>query len=122
MGDTSADEVCGHQFAFPAAYTVLGNVTGQESMLYNRINVMVGTIVENGYYLVGHDGKHTKYEAAVCFAGCAPYPYPPLTRAYYRWGIWAPSYVNDLRSWSDQRGLNSLQVQEHAHTSKAHSA
>lgn len=74
MGDTSADEVCGHQFAFPAAYTVLGNVTGQESMLYNRINVMVGTIVENGYYLVGHDGKHTKYEAAVCFCWLRPLP------------------------------------------------
>ena len=27
-----------------------------------------------------------------------------------RWGIWAPSYVNGLRSWSDQRGLNAMQM------------
>ena len=43
-------------------------------------------IVTNDYYLIDVDGEPTT------------------------WGKWNPTYLNGQRTWSDVRGLNSLQV------------
>lgn len=60
MGNTSADEVAGHIFAFQAAQALLGNATGQADMLRGRIDTMVGYILTNHYFLIGHDHLRTK--------------------------------------------------------------
>ena len=60
MGNTSADEVVGHMFAFQAAQALLGNATGQAAMLRDRIHAMVGYILTNDYFLIGHDHERTK--------------------------------------------------------------
>ena len=33
-----------------------------------------------------------------------------VTNQSTRWGVWAPEQLNLNRSWSDERGLNSLQI------------
>ena len=72
QGDTSADEVAGHMFAFPAAQRLLGNATGQQTMIYDRIERMIGYILTNHYFEVGHDGQHTKYEATAPCSSAMP--------------------------------------------------
>jgi cell division inhibitor SulA len=33
-----------------------------------------------------------------------------VTNQSTRWGVWSPSQLNLNRSWSDEHGLNSLQI------------
>ena len=47
---------------------------------------LTGYIKNNGYYLIDVTNQST------------------------RWGVWAPEQLNLNRSWSDERGLNSLQI------------
>lgn len=47
---------------------------------------VTGYIKTNGYYLIDVTNQST------------------------RWGVWAPEQLNLNQSWSDERGLNSLQI------------
>lgn len=86
MGNTSSDEIAGHMLGLPVVLEAAGNATGQQALVTARIAVMVTNIVRNGYVLFGYGGLRT------------------------RWGVWSPQYTNGARDWSDQRGLNSLQM------------
>jgi hypothetical protein len=88
-GDTSSDEICGHQYALPLfADMVAGAGTEQQRHAVQLVEHITGWIVENGYTLVGvyTDGQPTT------------------------WGRWNPPLVNHALSFNDQRGLNSLQM------------
>jgi hypothetical protein len=83
--DTSADEVTGHMFGL-AAVATLSTKASERAEAKTLIHDIITYIVENGFTLIDYTGKPT------------------------RWGIWSPEYINYNRSWSDQRGLNSLQI------------
>lgn len=86
-GDTSSDEVCGHMMAYTLASQLLADVNSTAAALAGQLLVNITRyIVENNFTLVDVTGQPTT------------------------WGKWSPAYVNWDRSWSDQRGLNSVQM------------
>eukprot|EP00939_MAST-03C_sp_MAST-3C-sp1_P001762 g1762.t1 len=85
--DTSSDEVVGHIFALTVA-SKLSPSPEDRSKASFLLTSIVKNIVDNGYVLVGPDKN------------------PNGTT----WGKWAPRYVNGWRNFSDERGLQSLQI------------
>jgi hypothetical protein len=89
-GDTSSDEVTGHEFGFSVALALLDLRTtpgGWTSGLIAQYLVDITSyIVSNNFHLIDADGEPT------------------------RWGDWSPHTMNANDSWSDGRGVNSLQI------------
>ena len=75
----------GHVFAFTVA-AALAPTAAQRAMAREQLLEIVGAIVENGFVMDGVNGNATK------------------------WGRWDPAEVNYRRSFSDERGLQSLQA------------
>ncbi|EGD83339.1 hypothetical protein PTSG_03947 [Salpingoeca rosetta] len=84
-GDASSDEVVGHMFAYPAVIAAMPNTTEADDAL-QLMEDIVSYIVKNKFLLIDVTGNHT------------------------RWGVWAPDYLNHDRDWSDERGLNAMQI------------
>lgn len=89
--DASSDEVVGHTIAFTSmsafmtnASEVPGGGTVAEAALL--LQDVVVYITENGYRLIDFDGGRTT------------------------WGDWSPATLNTKANWSDEHGVNSLQM------------
>ena len=90
IGNTSSDEMTGHFYGLNAFLdaSVRGAFSDADAARGRRLQVdMLDRIVRNGLVFIDVDGKHRT-----------------------RWGVWDPSDMNGNWSWSDERGLNSLQV------------
>ncbi len=85
-GDTSSDEIVGHMFVYPLVYDLLAETDEEKAQVRGLVDRIMTHIVDNGFYLIDHDGKPT------------------------RWGVWAPEKLNDDPEWAFERGLNSLQI------------
>ena len=100
-GDASSDEVTGHTFAYPLAAALLGdsplppgpwNTTANtdtavaQDVALELLHGIVSYVVANNFTLVDVTGEATQ------------------------WGHWDPPTLNRQRSWSDGRGVNSLQI------------
>ncbi|KAA0166679.1 hypothetical protein FNF28_03053 [Cafeteria roenbergensis] len=88
-GDTSSDEVSGHLFGWTLALTRLPFAQGDHIDKAAAASYLVDIatyIAENGFHLIDGDGKPT------------------------RWGDWSPKTLNNNRTWSDGRGVNSLEI------------
>eukprot|EP00048_Salpingoeca_helianthica_P016190 m.230913 g.230913 ORF g.230913 m.230913 type:complete len:790 (-) comp18190_c0_seq1:367-2736(-) len=83
-GDTSSDEVVGHMFAIPLVSRLLYSppVNPARTIVEN----IMSYIVKNNYYLIDVTGQHTL------------------------WGVWNPKEINYGRNYSDEHGVNSLQM------------
>ena len=84
-GDTSSDEVAGHMFALSVVNKLSPKFHERELAKELLLNI-VGGIVKHDYELIDITGNATT------------------------WGRWSPQYVNDFRGYSDERGLQSLQI------------
>lgn len=82
-GDCSSDEIDGHMYGYSIFYDLAADEQ-HRARIVALVNRIVGHIVDNGYLIIGKDGKPT------------------------RWGVWAPEYLNG--PWRAQRGLNSLEI------------
>ncbi len=87
-GDTSSDEIDGHFFAAAVFHHLAATEEERESIRRN-IRAIMDHIIGHGLHLVDADGKPT------------------------RWGVWAPEELNGDPRWSEERGLNSLEVLSH---------
>lgn len=86
-GDTSSDEVTGHMFAYSIFAKIMnGSETEYGQQALQLISNIVHYIVANDFYLIDITGQPTS------------------------WGAWNPSIINWDRLWSDDRGVNSLQI------------
>ena len=84
-GDTSSDEVAGHMFALSVVHHL--SPSPQERALAKELLLnIVGGIVKHDYELIDITGNATT------------------------WGRWSPRYVNGFRGYSDERGLQSVQM------------
>ncbi|ELR12782.1 uncharacterized protein ACA1_093180 [Acanthamoeba castellanii str. Neff] len=86
QGDTSSDEVTGHMFVYPLVHDLLAETPSEKARALRLVNDTMSYIVDNGLYLIDVTGKPT------------------------RWGKWSPEYLNHNLTWTDQNGLNSLQI------------
>jgi hypothetical protein len=86
QGSTSADSFTGDVTGLTAAMRWLSPLGADTSAPASLLLQSVDQVIRNGYYLIGETGTPTK------------------------WGRWNPYWINTVRSWSDQRGLNSLQM------------
>jgi hypothetical protein len=82
-GDCSSDEIDGHMYGYSIYYD-LAATDEKRAEIRDLVDRIMGHILDNGYLLIGADGKRT------------------------RWGVWAPEYLNG--PWRAQRGLNSLEI------------
>ena len=53
---------------------------------------------------------HSRNVFSVGYIYNGSYDLIDVTNQSTRWGVWSPSQLNLNRSWSDEHGLNSLQI------------
>ena len=88
-GDCSSDEIDGHMYGYSIFYDLAAD-DACRMRIVALVDRIMGHIVDNGYLIIGKDGKPT------------------------RWGVWSPEYLNG--PWRAQRGLNSLEILAHLKT------
>ena len=84
-GDTSSDELCGHLFGYYWYYNLVADES-EKQRIASHFSKIVDHLIRNDFYLVGVDGKHT------------------------RWGVWSPQSLNLDPEWGPEKALNSLEV------------
>jgi hypothetical protein len=84
-GDTSSDELDGHFFAYQIYYD-LAATEAEKPEIRKVVRAILNNILDHDYTLVGHTGRKTL------------------------WGVFGPQYLNDDPRWSDERGLNSIEL------------
>jgi len=84
-GDTSSDEMDGHYFAWFVYHELVADAA-EKRQLAAVVRRATDHILRNGYTLVGHTGRKT------------------------RWGIWAPELINHDPFYVGLRPLNSLEI------------
>ena len=85
-GDTSSDEMVGHQMIYPLVADLLAINEQQRLQAFQLLENQVNGIVDNDYYLIGENHNHTT------------------------WGLWNPREINNNTFYQETRGLNSLQI------------
>ncbi len=86
-GDTSSDEVAGHAMAYTVAQQWLAPAGGDDaSSAAATLLHLTRYVVGNNFTLVDVTGKPTT------------------------WGRWDPAEINWGRDWSDERGLNAVEM------------
>jgi hypothetical protein len=83
--DTSSDESAGHFFAFAIAAQLAPTLAERKAA--------AKTVADMATYMVEHGSNLQDWTGF------------PTT-----WGRWSPDYVNEWRAYSDERGLQSLQI------------
>eukprot|EP00041_Stephanoeca_diplocostata_P038771 m.1553094 g.1553094 ORF g.1553094 m.1553094 type:complete len:862 (+) comp25268_c1_seq3:151-2736(+) len=84
-GDTSSDETTGHVFGLSVVAN-LSPLEWERTLAKKLLLDFVAGVVKNDYMLIDVTGNATT------------------------WGRWSPHYVNDFRPFSDERGLQALQM------------
>ena len=84
-GDTSSDELCGHLFGYYWYYNLVADES-EKQRIAHHFSEITDHLIRNDFYLVGVDGKHTK------------------------WGVWSPQSLNQDPEWAPERALNSLEI------------
>jgi streptogramin lyase len=84
-GDTSSDEMVGHFFGYYWYYNLVAN-DEEKLRIAHHVSQIVDHLIRNDFYLVGVDGKHTK------------------------WGVWSPQSLNNDPEWAPEKALNSLEI------------
>ncbi|MBI0401242.1 hypothetical protein [Cyclobacterium marinum] len=82
---TSSDEVIGHVFVFGVIAELVDNEALRQQAI-GLLDQLMTHIVENDWYLIDYDGKHTT------------------------WGRWNPEYVNGFPTMVGDRKLNSSNI------------
>ena len=85
-GDTSSDEIVGHEFVYPLVIDYLSRNEIERQEAYEVLLNISEHILSHNWYLIGENGNHTM------------------------WGIWNPSEINENSFYQESRGLNSLQI------------
>jgi hypothetical protein len=85
-GDTSSDEIVGHQYVYPLMHDFISDTDIQRQLVYSILFNITNHILTHNWYLIGEYGNHTT------------------------WGIWNPKEMNNDPFYQETRGLNSLQI------------
>ncbi|CAF1036102.1 unnamed protein product [Adineta steineri] len=86
QGDTSSDEICGHEFIYPLVHDLLASNDDERRRAYTLIFNITNHILTHDWYLFGENHNRTT------------------------WGYWNPIQINDDSRYQDDRGINSLQI------------
>ncbi len=84
-GDTSSDELDGHFFGYYWYYYLVAD-DAEKQRVADHVEKIMDHLVRNDFYLIGVDGKPTK------------------------WGVWSPQSLNQDPEWSPEKPLNSLEI------------
>lgn len=84
-GDTSSDELTGHFYAYSIYYDLIAD-DEDKRLIQKNVKAIMDHILEHDYCLTDIDGLPTT------------------------WAVWSPEKLNRDSKWSDQRGINSLQL------------
>lgn len=85
-GDTSSDEICGHEFVYPLVHDLLARNDEERRRASTLIFNITNHILTHDWYLVGENHTRTT------------------------WGYWNPIQVNNDSLSQEDRGINSLQI------------
>ncbi len=84
-GDTSSDEITAHFFGWAIYYDLCADDEDKQT-LQSLVARVMDKIIADGYVLKDIDGTHT------------------------RWGVWAPERIKHDPDWSNERGINALEI------------
>ncbi len=101
-GDASSDEVTGHTFAYPIAAALLGDAVLPPGPWNRSMNAAVGASAR--------DTALELLRGIVSYVVANNFTLVDVTGEATQWGHWDPKTLNLKRSWSDGRGVNSLQI------------
>lgn len=76
----------GHLFALPIVSRLVFTEGAEHDQVVGLMTEIVTYIVKNNFQLID------------------------VTKRPTTWGVWTPMMLNNNRSWSDERGVNSLQI------------
>ena len=85
-GDTSSDEICGHEFVYPLVHDLLASNDDERKRAYTLIFNITNHILTHDWYLFGENHNRTT------------------------WGYWNPIQINNDSRYQEDRGINSLQI------------
>ena len=85
-GDTSSDEIVGHEYVYPLVHDLLATSDDERRRAYALVFNITNHILTHDWYLVGEKHTHTS------------------------WGIWNPAQLNDDYHFLDDRAVNSLEI------------
>ncbi len=97
-GDTSSDEIVGHELVYPLVCDLLASSDDERERAYTLFYSITNHILTHDWYLVGENHTRTS------------------------WGYWNPIEVNDNYDLQDDRGLNSLEILTYLLQTYAYSA
>ncbi|MCA1901828.1 MAG: hypothetical protein LDL53_06370 [Candidatus Hydrogenedens sp.] len=84
-GDTSSDEITAHFFGWSIYYDLCADEENKQ-LLQQLVKRVMDKIISDGYVLKDIDGHHT------------------------RWGVWAPERLKHDPDWTNERGINALEI------------
>jgi hypothetical protein len=85
-GDTSSDEIVGHELVYPLVHDLLASDGDERKRAYTLFFNITNHILTHDWYLIGENHTATT------------------------WGIWNPIHVNNDTDFQEDRGLNSLEI------------
>ncbi|CAF4572605.1 unnamed protein product [Rotaria sp. Silwood2] len=86
QGDTSSDEICGHEFVYPLVHDLLASNDDERKRAYVLIFNITNHILTHDWYLFGENHNRTT------------------------WDYWNPVQINNDSRYQEDRGINSLQI------------
>ena len=117
-------QVVGHMFGLPVAAQVVGNATGQLDAIVGMVDVLFAPIQDKTcrrrscddrpvgncreWLLSRWPWRCEREERGL--AGARGLKFVTVAGVPTRWGVWAPEKLNGDQNWSDERGVNSVQV------------
>jgi hypothetical protein len=84
--DTSSDEFDGHYFFYGLYFDLVARSDAEKRAVREHVTALTDHLVSNGFRLIDHDGKPT------------------------RWGIFDPASLNAGLDYWEERGLNSISI------------
>ncbi|MGC8738431.1 MAG: hypothetical protein ACP5UA_07260 [Candidatus Hydrogenedens sp.] len=84
-GDTSSDEITAHFFGWAIYYDLCADDEDKQ-ILKSLVSRVMDKIIADGFVLKDIDGTHT------------------------RWGVWSPELLKHDPHWSNERGVNALEI------------
>jgi hypothetical protein len=60
-GDTSSDEICGHEFVYPLVHDLLARNEDERRRAYTLIFNITNHILTHNWYLIGENHNHTQW-------------------------------------------------------------
>lgn len=102
-------QIVGHMFAYPIVYDLVAETQEEKDQVAQLLDDVVGEDRPPVLWLVVTHVLTTSFRSAG-YIKEHEYYLIDVTNRSTRWGVWNPGPINFNQSWSDEHGLNALEI------------